>query len=119
MRYYYEKDTHKRAVFGKAVLSDHPLYNSCTLYKIRSKGLAVIQQRFDEKAKTTSWGAIDPWIVNDIYMQEGFKEFFDKNASEINNGVYPTVTVRHLMHALKMKPLPKQSWETVFDRTRI
>lgn len=32
---------------------------------------------------------------------------------------YPTVTIRQIMWALKMKPLPKQPWETVFDHTPI
>lgn len=119
MRYHYEKPEMYRPVFGKTVASNHPLYNYCTLYLIDKKGLAVIQQRFDGKEKTTTWGVIDPWVVNDIYMQPGFKDFFDKVAAEPKNNIYPTVTVRHLMWTLKMKPLPKEPWETVFDRTRI
>ena len=35
------------------------------------------------------------------------------------DGLYPTVTIRQIMWALKMKPLPKQPWETVFDHTPI
>lgn len=34
-------------------------------------------------------------------------------------GLYPTVTVRQMMWALKMKPMPKERWETVFDRKEI
>ena len=32
------------------------------------------------------------------------------------NDLYPTVTIRQIMSALKMKPLKKERWETVFDR---
>nr|DAP49012.1 MAG TPA: hypothetical protein [Caudoviricetes sp.] len=34
-------------------------------------------------------------------------------------GLYPTVTVRQIMWALKMKPIQKERWETVFDRRDI
>lgn len=32
---------------------------------------------------------------------------------------YGTVTVRQIMWALKMKPIQKERWETVFDRRDI
>lgn len=32
----------------------------------------------------------------------------DKHADVCNRGVYPTVTVRQIMYALKMKPLKKE-----------
>jgi hypothetical protein len=35
------------------------------------------------------------------------------------DGLYPTVTVRQIMWSLKMKPIPKEKWETVFDRREI
>ncbi len=35
------------------------------------------------------------------------------------DGVYPTVTIRQIMWALKMKPLARERWETVFDRKNI
>ena len=42
---------------------------------------------------------------------------FPGNAKRKNkDGLYPTVTVRKLMWALRMKPLKKERWETVFDR---
>lgn len=31
------------------------------------------------------------------------------------DGLYPTVTIRQIMWALKMKPLPRERWETCFD----
>ena len=46
-----------------------------------------------------------------------FLEYFRENAKRKNkDGLYPTVTVRKLMWALRMKPLKKERWETVFDR---
>lgn len=47
------------------------------------------------------------------------KEFFDERAGTCTNGLWPTVTIRQIMWALKMKPLQKQRWETVFDRRDI
>ena len=32
---------------------------------------------------------------------------------------YPTVTIRQIMWALKMKPIQRQRWETCFDRREI
>jgi hypothetical protein len=81
--------------------------------------LAVIQQRFDKATKVTQWDALDPWLTDDLYLHPKFKEFFDDRASTGTDGLYPTVTVRQLMWALKLKPLPKQRWETCFDRRDI
>lgn len=84
------------------------------------RGLAVIQQRFREEDKSTYWTEIDPWLVDDIYLSAGFKEFFEKHASSPDkSGLYPTVTVRQLMWKLRFKPLPKRAWETVFDKSPI
>jgi hypothetical protein len=52
-------------------------------------------------------------------MNQKFKEFFDKRSSDCTDGMYPTVTVRQIMWALKMKPLRKERWETTFDRKDI
>ena len=58
----------------------------------------------------------DPRGGCDIYA---FRAFFDRRAGTGTDGLYPTVTIRQIMWALKMKPLPKQPWETVFDHTPI
>ncbi len=81
--------------------------------------MAVIQQRFDPIRKFTYWGEIDPWVTDAIYFNDRFKSYFDERCAIQHNGLYPTVTVRQLMWALKMKPLPKERWETVFDRRDI
>ena len=82
-------------------------------------GLAVIQQRYDPETKSTYWGTIDPWLTDDIYLHPNFKEYFDERAGDCTNDIYPTVTIRQLMWSLKMKPLPKERWETCFDRKSI
>lgn len=119
MRYHYEKPTVYTSMYGTLYFCDHPIYNRCTLFKIASKGLAVIQQRFDSKAKSTSWGEIDAWITDSLYLNPGFKAYFDARAGQPEMGLFPTVTIRQIMWALKMKPLPKERWETTFDRRDI
>lgn len=119
MRYHYEKPTIYRSLYGEIYICDHPLYDACTLFKISEKGLAVIQQRFDEKTKTTWWGEIDPWIANDLYLHPDFREAFEECAGVCTDGLYPTVTVRQIMWWLKMKPIPRERWETSFTRTHV
>lgn len=119
MRYHYEKPKIYVPMYGKRYNCNHPVYNSCTLFKIRKKGIAVIQQRFDRKTKSTCWGEVDPWLCNDLYLHPNFRKYFGERAGECINGLYPTVTVRQMMWALKMKPMPKERWETVFDRKEI
>lgn len=119
MRYHFEKPEFYMGSCGKIYICDHPVYSRCTLYTIGEKGLAVIQQRYDPTTKHTWWSEIDPWVVDAIYIHTGFRKLFEKRAGPSKDGLYPTVTVRQIMWALKMKPLPKQRWETVFDRKDI
>lgn len=119
MRYHYEKPTIYVSLYGSTYICDHPAYDRCTLYNIDTKGLAVIQQRFDPKTKKTWWTEIDPWLTDTLYLHRGFKDFFDKRAGECKDGLYPTVTIRQMMWALKIKPIPRERWETCFDRKDI
>lgn len=119
IRYHFEKPTIYGSTYGKIYICNHPVYDKCTLYKIGDKGLAVIQQRCDNDTKRTWWGELDPWLTDALYLHPKFKEFFDERAGECVNGLYPTSTIRQIMWALKMKPLKKQRWETVFDRRDI
>ena len=119
MRYHYDKPSIYLSKYGKSYICEHPVYSVCTLYEIGDKGLAIIQQRFDSSTKSTYWTELDPWLTDDIYLHPRFKEFFDKRAGTCTDGLYPTVTVRQIMWALKMKPLPKERWETCFDRRSI
>ena len=116
MRYHYEKPVIYLSKYGNTHICDHPVYSRCTLYTIGNRGLAVIQQRYDPNNKVTWWGEIDPWLTDDLYLNPGFKKFFDSRAGEPTDGLYPTVTIRQIMWALKIKPLPRERWETCFDR---
>lgn len=119
MRYHYEKPTLYFSMYGSVYDCEHPVYHRCTLFKIGDRGLAVIQQRFDKDSKHTWWTEIDPWLTDAIYLHPKFKKVFDDRSGECKDGLYPTVTVRQLMWALKMKPLAKERWETCFDRRDI
>ena len=76
-------------------------------------------ERFDPEAKATYWTEIDDWLTDPLYLHPGFRAFFDSRAAEGTDDLYPTVTIRQIMWALKMKPIPKQPWETVFDHSPI
>lgn len=119
MRYHYEKPSIYLSMYGSTHTCDHPVYSRCTLYTDGDVGIAVIQQRYNAKTKQTWWGEIDPWLTDDIYLHKNFAELFEKRARIGTNGIYPTITIRQLMWALKMKPMPKERWETCFDRRDI
>lgn len=119
MRYHYEKPAIYLSKYGTVYKCDHPVYEKCTLFKIGEYGLAVIQQRCNKRTKTTWWSDIDPWLTDVLYLHPKFKEFFDKRAGSATDGLYPTVTVRQIMWALKLKPLRRERWETCFDRRDI
>lgn len=119
MRYHYEKPKNYRSNYGSVYICNHPVYSRCTLYKISNKGLAVIQQRYNVRTKSTYWTDIDPWLTDMIYLHEHFKGFFDERSDECTDGLYPTVSVRQIMWALKLKPIKRERWETCFDRRLI
>ena len=119
MRYHYNKPNIYVSMYGKIYRCNHPVYNECTLFTINEYGLAVIQQRYDADTKTTWWGSLDPWLPDDIYLNENFLKFFNARSGKRVDELYPTVTVRQIMWALKMKPIPKERWETTFDRRDI
>ena len=119
MRYHYERPDMYFSMYGNVHTCDHPVYNSCTLYRIADKGLAVIQQRYCADTKRTYWTDIDPWLTDELYLHPKFREFFEDRAGEGTDGVYPTVSIRQIMWALKLKPIPKERWETCFDRRSI
>lgn len=119
MRYHYEKPSMYLSKYGDTYNCDHIVYNACTLFKIGDKGLSVIQQRYNRDTKMTWWSEIDPWLTDELYLHPGFKRYFDEKSGECVDGLYPTVTIRQIMWALKMKPLVKKRWETCFDRRNI
>lgn len=119
MRYYYEKPREYTTKYGQIYFCDHPVYDRATLYLIENRGLCVIQQRYNEITKHTWWTEIDPWLVDDLYLHTGFKELFDSVACVCINGLYPTMSVRQVMWRLRMKPLIREPWESLFDHTPI
>ena len=119
MRYHYQPPKLYSSLYGQRYICDHPLYDSCTLLTIGEKGLAVIQQRFDAETKSTWWSEIDPWLADALYLHPKFKQYFNERAGKCSDGLYPTVTIRQIMWALKMKPIKRERWETVFDRKDI
>ena len=106
-------------MYGSTYTCDHPVYNECTLFKMENLGLAIIQQRYDQVSKQTWWTQIDPWLTDELYLHDKFGEYFKERSGPSIDGFYPTVTIRQIMWALKMKPLPKERWETCFDRRNI
>ena len=80
-----------------------------------SRGLGDVYKR----QKHTFWAEVDEWLTDPLYLHPRFRAFFDRRAGTGTDGLYPTVTIRQIMWALKMKPLPKQPWETVFDHMAI
>lgn len=119
MRYHYEKPSFYSSMYGATHICNHPVYDKCTLYQIGKKGLAVIQQRYDEETKRTWWDEIDPWLTDMLYLHPRFKEYFEERSGTCQDGLYPTVTIRQIMWALKIKPMPRERWETCFDRRDI
>ena len=119
MRYHHEKPNIYTNTYGNTYICNHPVYDKCTLFKIGNKGLAVIQQRHNPENKSTWWTEIDPWLTDLLYLHPKFKKFFDERAGENNGGLYPTVTIRQIMWALKLKPIRRERWETCFDRRDI
>lgn len=57
------------------------------------------------------WSTIDPYLIDDIFAQDKFSEYFKEHAGPCTDGLYPTVEVRKLMWALSMPPLKKEFWE--------
>ena len=112
MRYHHE--TPDFYYFQKAYIVDHPLYDRATLYSKDGFGLCVIQQRLD--GKKTYWTEIDDWLVEEIRSAKGFSTYFWQHAGKMRkDGIYPTVTVRQIMWSLRLKPIKRERWETVFD----
>ena len=90
------------------------MYNSRTLYLIGNKGLAVIQQRYDEETKSTFWTEIVPWLVDALYLNDNFKAFFDDRAGPGTDGLYPTVTIRQLNVGIENETTKERTMGNMF-----
>ena len=126
MRYHYDKkdfyigdEKFCLGLSGQTHTCNHPVYSRCTLYFSGERGLAVIQQRYDPDTKATYWTEVDGWLVDTLYLHPRFPDYFEKRAGMPQKDIYPTVTLRQIMWALKMKPLKREPWETAFDHCPI
>lgn len=112
MKYYYNPPQEWSHKGWKIYSCDHPLYNRCTLYLKGEKGLAVVQKHFNDRNKSSWWGSVDAPVAADILSQDLFDDFFEKNSGMPDeNDLYPTVPLRKIMWALRMKPIKKMYWE--------
>lgn len=112
MRYYTECPSNPSKNRRYVYRCDHSLYSECTLFKLDDRGLEIIQKRYNASLKIFWYGPIDTWLADEIFTNVNFQEYFDKHAKNCKDGLYPTVTVRRIMWALKMKPLKKTWWES-------
>ena len=112
MRYYTEKPKDASNTRRYTYECTHPLYSKCTLIRKNEKGLAIVQMRYNTKLKIFRYGPIDSWLAEKIVSQDGFEVYFAKHAEKPSDGLYPTVTSRQIMWALRMKPLRKADWES-------
>lgn len=119
MRYHYTPGRIDSSIYAKIYICDHPVYSRCTLYQNGNVGMAVIQQRYDARRKYAWWGPIDGWMVDELYLNVKFKSVFEEYAREPRDGLYPTMSIRQLMWKLRMKPIKREPWETVFDKCPI
>lgn len=111
MKYFYEPHNFIR-VFGRTYVQNDSVYRAATLFFMKGKGLCVIQMRYDPETKSFYWDEIDPGLANDIFLNPGFGEYFDKHATVNDQNGFFTVNVRSIMWSLRMKPLRKEWWET-------
>lgn len=137
MRYYYEPEKFtffigektNRMIIPEFLTPEHSFLHACTLYCDGNKGLGIVKQECDDILNTehgaievvgisTSWEPIDDYnLLEAIYRNNNFPKIFNEWAKEQDEKrLYPITTVRKLMWALRMKPLPKERWETTFDR---
>lgn len=64
-------------------------------------------------------GQVNGWMVDELYLNTKFKSVFEEYAREPRDGLYPTMSIRQLMWKLRMKPIKREPWETVFDKCPI
>lgn len=67
---------------------------------------------FDCQRKTFYYDKLPPYLANDIFEAKGFEEYFKAHSAAERDGLYPTVTARSIMWALRMRPLKKEWWES-------
>jgi len=112
MRYFTEKPDRATTTRMYTYSCNHPLYSECSLIKLGDAGLAIVQRRFNKKQKVFWYGPVESWLIDEIQTHSKFQSYFESKCGKCKDGLYPTVTVRQIMWALKMKPLKKAWWES-------
>ena len=112
MRYYTERPENSPNTTKYLYKCNHPLYSACTLLKKGDKGIAIVQLRFNSRLKHFWYGPIETYLAEAIFSREGFFDLMSEKGAEPKDGLYPTMNVRKIMWALKMKPLRKEPWES-------
>lgn len=112
MRYYTERPGAMSRIRRYRYKCNHMLYSECTLLQDEEKGLVIVQKRFNARLKIFWYGPVESWLMDEISRQPGYTSYFDEHAEKPSDGIYPTVTVRQIMWALRMKPLRKDEWES-------
>ena len=59
-------------------------------------------------------GSTGPFLFSFFLQLE--EEFFNERSEKCIDGLYSAVTIRQIMLALTLKTIPRQRWETCFDR---
>jgi len=113
MRYHYEKPNIYLSMYGQLYICDHPIYDSCTLFEINDKGLAVIQQRFDSATKSTWWSEVDSWLTDDLYLHAD-------NARRVNERLQQDIQRANDRYAQELERRTRQLVNTwgLFDAVR-
>ena len=70
-----------------------------------------IRNKYIRLYERTYWTEVDSWLTDSLYLHPKFKKFFDERAGECRDGLYPTVSIRQIMWALKMKPIQRQRYD--------
>lgn len=119
MRYHYQKPDIYLSMYGELYICNHPVYDRCTLFTIGNKGLAVIQQRFSADTKKSHMDR-GRFMADRLFIfTSKIQGIFRQPIRRVYGRIIPTVTIRQIMWALKMKPIQRQRWETCFDRREI
>lgn len=83
MRYHCKKPEIYSTIYRVTYRCNHSVYDTCILFKINDKVLAIIQQRYNSSNKTTYWTNIDPWLVDELYLHTKFEEFLIQELANV------------------------------------
>lgn len=79
----------------------------------------LMRYHYEKPEVTTSMYGETYICDHPVYNRCTLIKIGEKGIAIIQQRFDPTVTIRQIMWALRMKPLPKNRWETTFDRRNI